>query len=141
MHKVLGELSYIADAVDFDMNAMEESARIEALRMSSFSVHELPEDIDTIECRVPGITIPTHLTRLQRYSLIKLINEYEPIFAKDKMDLGRTSMFEYHLDTGDAPPIRQRVRPLSPAQEAVAKEEVDRMKRMNVVRDSTSPWL
>ena len=36
--------------------------------------------------------------------------------------------------------MKQRARPLSPVQEKAAREEVDRLRKMGVVRDTTSPW-
>jgi len=138
--KVMGELYRVANIVDFDLTSLEILASSSVSSDVSSKASQLPPDFSSLTCNVPGLELPSTLTPLQRYQLIKLINEYSTIFAKDKYDLGRTNLAEHTIDTGDALPIKQRVRPMSQAQEEAARAEVDRMRKLGIVRDSNSPW-
>ena len=41
---------------------------------------------------------------------MSLLNEYQDVFAKDEFDLGTFSEIQHGIDTGQAPPIKQRMR-------------------------------
>ena len=40
------------------------------------------------------------------------MNNYSDIFAKHSHDIGQTNVVQHHIETGDEPPVRQRVRRL-----------------------------
>lgn len=54
--------------------------------------------------------------------------------------LGRTSLTEHKIITGDAEPIKQRYYPLSPAMQSILNGELDKMLELGVIEPSTSPW-
>lgn len=54
--------------------------------------------------------------------------------------LGRTNKFVYHIDTGDAKPIKQRQYLLSPYMLSHLNKELDRMIELDVVEPSSSEW-
>ena len=70
----------------------------------------------------------------------ELFNKYRDIFAFSDDQLGRTSLIQHTIDTGDAHPIKQRPYRTSPE----AKQEIDRqvndMLQRGIIQESVSPW-
>src|SRR6266496_4679871 len=62
------------------------------------------------------------------------------IFSSHEYDLGRTSLMEHRIDTGDARPIRQGLRRQPQAYLQVIDEEVEKMAASGVIKPSASPW-
>lgn len=60
--------------------------------------------------------------------------------SSDIEGLGRTSLLQHHIDTTDSDPIKQRFYAVSPAVQALAEKELDRMIELGVVEESQSPW-
>ena len=58
----------------------------------------------------------TKLDNSQQQALYKLLLQYCDIFSTDKHDLGYTNALKHQIDTGNAQPIRQRVRRIPPGQ-------------------------
>jgi hypothetical protein len=54
--------------------------------------------------------------------------------------LGRTTLISHHIDTGDAPPIRQRYYRMSPEKQRILTEQVDEMLALDVVEHCESAW-
>ena len=55
-------------------------------------------------------------------------------------NLGRTSKLCHSIDTGSAPPIRQHVRHIPPAQRTLVKDLLDDMLHKDIIQPSQSPW-
>ena len=55
-------------------------------------------------------------------------------------ELGETHLTTHHIDTGDAPPIKQRPYRTAPTLNAEIERQVNDMLRHDVIRPSTSPW-
>jgi hypothetical protein len=51
-----------------------------------------------------------HLLEDQNQQLYSLLLEFSDVFAKDEFDLGSFSDIEHEIETGDARPIKQRMR-------------------------------
>ena len=90
-----------------------------------------------VEKGKPG-QVPNHLVELlersckylgpqQRQELGSLLAEYQHSFAKSSNDLGRTSLVEHRIDTGDARPIKQPPRRLPMHKRAEADKAVEQM--------------
>ncbi len=101
------------------------------LRQSSMSKDKLLKQIDLSE---------SALTAEQKGKLMDLLYKHSAVFAADNLDLGRTSVVQHRIDTGDAPPIKQRAYPIPQAQKALVKEHIDHMLEMGVIEPSVSPW-
>ena len=56
------------------------------------------------------------------------------------LGLGKTSLLEHTIDTGDAEPIKQRHYPISPAVQKLMYEELDRMLELGLIEKSSSAW-
>ena len=50
----------------------------------------------------------TTLNTDEQARLINLLNDYHDVFARSQEELGRTSVVQHHIDTGNNPPVRQR---------------------------------
>lgn len=90
------------------------------------------EQINSIQCY-------DNLTKSQKEMVDSMVNNYENISA-EKNGLGRTSLTEHIIDTGDAAPIRIGQYPLSPEKKKALNDELDRMLELDVVTPSESPW-
>jgi transposase InsO family protein len=68
-----------------------------------------------------------------------IIAQFEDISAERK-GLGKTSLIEHRLDTGDAQPIRQRYYRMSPEKQRILVEQVDEMLSLDVIEPCESAW-
>ena len=65
---------------------------------------------------------------------------YADVLATSTADLGRTTVLRHTINTGDAAPIRQAVRRISPCKRKEIGTLLDEMLRNGVVELATSPW-
>lgn len=84
-----------------------------------------------------GLKSGEHLTEDQKQILNELV---ECHFKQAPEGLGRTHLVEHVIDTGDAPPIKQRYYPMSPARLKIVNDELDKMLSLGVVEKSKSAW-
>lgn len=61
-------------------------------------------------------------------------------FSGTQPALGRTDKVFHTIDTGDAPAVKQRYYPMSPARQRMVCEELDKMLQLGVVEPSKSDW-
>jgi len=54
--------------------------------------------------------LPGELSVVERLEAIELLHTYQDVFSKSKYDMGRTTLTEHRIDTGDARPIKQGLR-------------------------------
>ncbi|XP_028305036.1 uncharacterized protein LOC114464735 [Gouania willdenowi] len=85
-----------------------------------------------IDCR--------HLTDQQQLELKTLLQKWEKVFAVDDEDFGRTDLVQHCIHTGDAPPIKERYRPLPPVMYKEIKTLLTDMLEKGGIRESCSPW-
>ena len=71
--------------------------------------------------------------------LLALLLRYADVFATSGDDLGRTGKLNHEINTGGAPPVRQRVRRIPPQRRQEVRELLDKMLE-NVIKPSSSPW-
>ena len=81
-----------------------------------------------------------HLDASQQQQLYALLEEYQDIFALSSRNLGRTSKLRHKIDTGQASPIRQRVRRPQACQREEARRLLQDMLSQQVIQESASPW-
>lgn len=84
-----------------------------------------------------GIQGTRNLPPDQKNKLDTLIEHY---LKEENTTLGRTTLVEHVIDTGDAKPIKQRYYNLSPARQKLLHAELDRMLDLKVVEPSKSAW-
>ena len=80
------------------------------------------------------------LTQGEKETFFELLLKYADLLAFSTADLGRTSNLRHTINTGDAPPIRQPVRRVSPPQREQVKDLLADMLDHGVIEPSSSPW-
>ena len=104
-----------------------------------------------VEKGKPG-QVPNHLVELlersckylgpqQRQELGSLLAEYQHSFAQSSSDLGRTSLVEHRIDTGNARPIKQPPRRLPMHRRVEADKAVEQMLKDGIIEPSSSAWV
>ena len=76
----------------------------------------------------------------QREDIKSFVLSYADLFAKSKLDRGKTHLVQHKIDTGDHLPIKQRPRHLPLRQREAEREEVGKMLQAGVIEPSSSPW-
>ena len=80
------------------------------------------------------------LNSIQQEQLFFLLLEFADVFAFNPNDLGRAGAVTHKINTGDSPPIRQRVRRIPQYRREEAKQLLQGMLKRDVVQPSDSPW-
>ena len=80
--------------------------------------------------------LPEDLTASQRSKVAEHLDRFNDIFSKDKFDMGRTSLVEHSIDTGDQRPIRQGLRRHPKAH---LDQQVQELIKNDFVEPSASP--
>ena len=71
---------------------------------------------------------------------VKFKNLFDKYFAFPGDQLGRTSLVQHVIDTGDATPIKQRPYRVSPDVKKEIDRQVDEMLEKGIIQESASPW-
>ena len=69
-----------------------------------------------------------------------LFNKYRNVFAFPGDQLGRTSLVQHVIDTGDAMPIKQRPYRISPDVKKEIDLQVEEMLEKGIIQESVCPW-
>ena len=79
-------------------------------------------------------------SQCEKNRLAALLAKHKHTFATSSSDLGRTSLVQHTIDTGDAQPIKQR--PRRPPRAFIDEEEkiIETQLQSGVIRESTSAW-
>ena len=97
------------------------------------SVKQIQECSD----KQPLDEIKTDLSDDQHSKLMELLKEFESLF-NDKP--GRTTLCEHTIDTGEADPLKSRIRRLPPQWEEEINVQLDELLKQELCRPSKSPW-
>ena len=79
----------------------------------------------------------TDITSAQIEQLRSLLLKYQPCFADQ---LGRTSLVQHHIDTGNSKPIKLRPYRVSPNRRAIISTEIADMLRANIIEPCNGPY-
>ncbi|GFO10265.1 Pol polyprotein [Plakobranchus ocellatus] len=82
----------------------------------------------------------TELDDQQAESLQSLLAEYQDVFAKSDFDLGNFTAVYHNVDTGQAGPIKQRMRRTPIHFKGEEDAHLDKMLEAGVVQPSVSEW-
>lgn len=84
--------------------------------------------------------IPLYVSEMDKNRLKKLLVEFKDIFSQNEDDLGRCSILQHKINTGDAVPVKQPLRRQpAPYQEFIDKK-IEVMLKHNIIAPTTSPW-
>ena len=81
-----------------------------------------------------------NLTTSQRDKLYEALLCYEVVFAVDNSDLGCTNRLKHHINTGNAAPVRQPPRRISPHRQEEVMALLADMENQGIIQPSKSPW-
>jgi len=69
----------------------------------------------------------------------QLYSGYSDVFATNSSNLGRTSLLQHIIQTGDSPPVCQHNRRIPHYQRDEVKKLIQEMLTKNIIQPSTSP--
>jgi transposase InsO family protein len=72
--------------------------------------------------------------------IAEMLSRYKGAFSQDDTDLGRTSLVEHCIDTGNARPIKQAPRRIPMAFKGEDEAAIQKLLDQGSIRPSTSPW-
>lgn len=75
-----------------------------------------------------------------RDEAVRLITQYSNVFPVRHLDLGEFTAIEHHIETGEARPIKQRMRRTPAVFQGEEEGHLDRMLAAGVIQPSTSDW-
>ena len=75
-----------------------------------------------------------------RIKFRNLFKKYRDVFAFPGDQLGRTSLVQHVIDTGDTMPIQQRPYRASPDVKKEIDRQVNEMLKNRIIQESVSPW-
>ena len=136
-------VALIHEIDDFVVTGEDESLPIRQLGV----IQDSPSDSDDVDMSAWADTLCELLARATRKlsadessQLAQLLAKHVGLFAKSPTDLGRTSIVQHVMDTGDEKPIKQA--PRCPPHAFAGEEEKILQQQLDaaVIRESTSPW-
>ena len=68
------------------------------------------------------------------------MNKYRSVFAFPGDQLGRASLVQHVIDTGDAMPIKRRPYRVFPDVKKEIDRQVNEMLEKGIIQESVSPW-
>jgi len=80
------------------------------------------------------------LTASERAKVEQLLMNYDDVFSRGPFDMGRTTLVEQTIDTGNHRPIRQALRRHPIAQLETIDQHVDELIKNDFVEPAASPW-
>lgn len=82
-----------------------------------------------------------HLNKTEAAEIAKLLLDYQNIFAKNNLDIGVfNGNIKHEIDTGNAKPVKQRLRRNPLHFEKEEEEQLKQMLKQNVIQESNSEW-
>ena len=80
------------------------------------------------------------LSQEQSAGVSQLVSDFSDVFSSGDGDLGRTSLVEHTIDTGDSRPVKVPPRRIPIHKRQEAEETVEKLKQQGLIEPSKSPW-
>ena len=80
------------------------------------------------------------ITQETREKFEKLKGKYPKVFSINSQDIGQTNLVTMHVDTGDNPPICQKLYTLPLKHYSWVQQEIETLEHAGVIKKSISPW-
>ena len=122
---------------DNDIEGLKEQKKKITLEYTEKKFITSPADID-VHRKVD--LQDADITKEQQNAFRELYDEYKDIFSTDSSDIGKTSLIEMEIDTGDSPPITQRPYTLPLKHATGVQKELEILEKAGVIVRSVSPW-
>ena len=94
---------------------------------------------DHLAANVP-LTLPDDIATTQKEQFLALLSHYADIIAANPDDLGRTTVMQHSIDTGNATPIRQQARRVPLPRRETVRTLLNEMLEKGIITPSKSPW-
>jgi len=106
------------------------------------STLEENEEVLTTEQLDKGLTIslPEDISEAQKKQFLALLSQYSEIISSTSEDLGHTTVMQHHIETDNAPPMRQQPRRIPLPQRETVRKLLDEMLKKGIISPSKSPW-
>ena len=75
-----------------------------------------------------------------RESFAQLCDEYDDVFSKNNQHIGKTTLIEMEIDTGDSLPVAQSPYTLPLKHYEWVRKEIETLEKAGVIVKSLSPW-
>ena len=62
-----------------------------------------------------------------------MLLQFQDMFSKDELDIGRTHLMEAEIDTGNAKPVRNRPRPMAQSMEEEGRKVIEQMEKRGLI--------
>ena len=132
----LGSNSQLKRQTEVNKSTIEPQVQNTFLSQESSSPEaQIPEHVQELYLRDRVSLTYAQDTRFQRF-----LTEYSEQFAKNSNDIGVTQIIKHDIPTGDAPPVRQRVRRLPQEQIPILQKQIDSLHEKGIIRPSQSEW-
>ena len=126
-----------------NLGTVEKAEIIEQRHSTESSDHIKAEEDSTersdVICQMMD-KLPGELTESQRSNVQHLLQKNEAIFSTGNYDIGRTSLVEHRIDTGNHRPVRQPLHRQPFEHLKVIDQQVDEMKKHGIIEQAASPW-
>lgn len=93
--------------------------------------------LDALQTSLMSKVADASLEDGQKAAMLSLLSQFDDMFDGH---LGRTSMAEHHIVTGDAKPINLPPYRTSPTKKRIIEEQVEQMLQDGIIEPSTGPW-
>lgn len=80
------------------------------------------------------------LTEQDKTLLNNFLMDHYDVFALEETDQGETDLIQLEIDTGDTMPVKQPLQRMPYAAKEEVARQLRKMKQMQVVQPSKSPW-
>ena len=80
------------------------------------------------------------ITKETKEKFEKLKGKYPKVFSMNNEDIGQTNLVIMHVDTGDNPPICQKLYTLPLKPYSWVQQEIETLEHAGVIKKSISPW-
>uniref|UniRef100_A0A183CJ15 RNA-directed DNA polymerase n=1 Tax=Globodera pallida TaxID=36090 RepID=A0A183CJ15_GLOPA len=126
------------ELAEYIMDADNAMLPTEALDPQSYECGEMEVDkrIETIK----AMSKAGRISEPEKSELMNLLSEFEEIFAITEEELRQTDLVSHTIETGDAIPIRSKVRPVPYAYREKVSGMIQDYLGRGIIRPSFSPW-
>jgi hypothetical protein len=110
----------------------------EVLEETTVSTNNEPNASDIINKLIAEVD--PSISEAQKAALHNLCSRYSQIFSTSDMDIGLIPGIQHHINTGVAPPFRQKLRRHPPAHEQKIQEQVTNLLNQGIIEPCNSPY-
>lgn len=114
---------------------VDDDSETKGVEINSSSDQELPAHLQPLLDNVAS-----EVSEAEKDQIKELLHKYRNCFMSPDGCLGETTIVKHRIDTGNARPIKQRMRSPPVQLQTAVDKEIDNLLRKGVVEPSESPW-